>query len=37
MFQNQGDSMVLDTHPHLSLPETQDLAPGGILSLAMAL
>lgn len=40
MLQNQGDSMVLDTHPCLSLPKTQDLpsvAPGGIVIKAMAL
>lgn len=40
VLQNQGDSTVLDTHPCLSLPKTQDLpsvAPGGNVSRAMAL
>lgn len=40
MLQNQGDSVVLDTHPCLSLPKTQDLpsvAPDGIVRQTMAL
>lgn len=40
MLQKQGDSVVLDTHPCLSLPKTQDMpsvAPDGIVRQTMAL